>query len=141
MKNGFIAMGKSIAYFAVYFLTQIIVSIAFGIGLTAKLTMEFMESGEELDTSVMMIQVSEEIFDHAMLMTFIAGILTLFIYWLVCVIRKKKFTKEKLHKFVFGTREKLARRRCPLLSKKERYFSLRSLRDVHCMMVLPFFYV
>jgi len=82
------------AYFTVYFLTQIIVSIAFGIGLTAKLTIELMESGEELDTSAMMIQVSEEIVNHAMLMTFIAGIITLFIYWLVCVIRKKKFTKE-----------------------------------------------
>ena len=94
MKNGFIAIGKSMAYFAVYFLTQIIVSIAFGIGLTAKLTMELMESGEELDTSAMMIQVSEGIANHAMLMAFIAGVLTLFIYWLVCAIRKKKFTRE-----------------------------------------------
>ncbi len=31
----------------------------------------------------------------------------------------------------FGTSEKLGKRRCPLLSKNERYFSRKSLRDVH----------
>ena len=34
-----------------------------------------------------------------------------------------------------GIRGKLLRRRCPLLSKNERYFSLRSLRDVHCIIL------
>lgn len=94
MKNGLKAIGKSMVYFAVYLLTQIAVSIVFAIGLTARLTMELMAAGEELDTNQMMLQVSEEIINQAMLMTFIAGVITLFIYWIVFLIRKKKFKKE-----------------------------------------------
>jgi hypothetical protein len=32
-----------------------------------------------------------------------------------------------------GTRGKLGRRKCPFDSKKDRYFSLKSLREVHFM--------
>lgn len=94
MKEGLIAIGKSAVYFGVYFLTQIAVSVVFSIGLTAKLTRELMAAGEELDASVMMEQVTAEIMNQAMLMTLIAGVLALFIFWIVFLIRKKKFTKE-----------------------------------------------
>lgn len=53
-----------------------------------------MAAGEELDASVMMEQVTAEIMNQAMLMTLIAGVLALFIFWIVFLIRKKKFTKE-----------------------------------------------
>ena len=34
---------------------------------------------------------------------------------------------------LLGTREKLGSLKCPLLSKKERNFSLKSLSEVHCI--------
>jgi len=36
---------------------------------------------------------------------------------------------------LWGISGKEGRRRCPLDSKNERYFSLRSLRDVHCIIL------
>ena len=94
MKKSFIAIGKSAVYFSVYFLTQIMVSIVFSVGLTAKLTMDLMAADEELDTAVMMELVSVEILNYAMLMTFVAGIFALAIYWIAFLIRKKNFIKE-----------------------------------------------
>ena len=38
----------------------------------------------------------------------------------------------------FGTSEKLGRRKCPLLSKKLRYFSLSSFNPVHCIRSVSF---
>ena len=94
MKDSFIAIGKAVGYFAVYLFIQIGVSMLFSIGLTAKLTMEFMAVGEEPNANTMMFLVSEEIMNQAMFITFIAGVLTFLVYWLVCVLRKKKFLKE-----------------------------------------------
>jgi len=39
---------------------------------------------------------------------------------------------------LFGTSENEGRRRCPLLSKNERYFSLKSFNDVHFILKIPF---
>ena len=38
---------------------------------------------------------------------------------------------------LLGTSEKLGSRKCPLLSKKERYFSRKSLREVHFIIISP----
>ena len=38
---------------------------------------------------------------------------------------------------LFGIREKLGSLKCPLLSKNERYFSLKSFNDVHSIALLP----
>lgn len=94
MKKGFKAVGKAVAYFAVYLMTQLLVSIVYSTVLSTKMTMEIMAAGEELDVMAMTEALTAEVLNHAMEMTFIAGIVALLVYWLVFIIRKKKFAKE-----------------------------------------------
>lgn len=94
MKNGFKALGKAVAYFAVYLLVQVLVSMVFSTVISARMTMEMMASGEELDVMAMTDALMAEVMSKAMEMTFVAGLVTLLIFWIVFLIRKKKFTKE-----------------------------------------------
>lgn len=94
MKTSFKALGKAVAYFAVYLLVQVLVSTVFSTVISARMTMEMMASGEELDVIAMTDVLMAEVMSKAMEMTFIAGLVTLFIFWIVFLIRKKKFTKE-----------------------------------------------
>jgi len=94
MKQGFKAVGKALVYFGVYFLTQVLVSGVYSTVLSTKMTMEMMASGEELDVMAMTEALMEEVMGRAMEMTFVAGLVTLVIFGLVFLIRKKKFTKE-----------------------------------------------
>ena len=99
MKKGFKAVGKAVVYFAVYLLTQVIVSVVYSTVLTTQMTMEMMATGEELDMLAMTEAVTAELMGRLMEMTFVAGLATLLIFWLVFLIRRKKFTKEVcLHK-------------------------------------------
>ena len=94
MKKGFKAVGKAVLYFAVYLMTQVLVSIVYSTVLSTQMTMELMAAGEELDVMAMTEALTVEIMNHAMEMTFIAGVVALLVYWLVFIIRKKKFAKE-----------------------------------------------
>jgi len=94
MKNSFKALGKAVAYFAVYLLVQVLVSMVFSTVISARMTMEMMASGEELDVMAMTDALMAEVMSKAMEMTFVAGLVTLLIFWIVFLIRKKKFTKE-----------------------------------------------
>ena len=94
MKKGFKAIGKAAAYFGIYFLMQIVVSSVFSVSLSTKMTMEMMAAGEELDMIAMTEQLTAEIMSRAMEMTLIAGIFTLLVFWLIFIIRKKKFLAE-----------------------------------------------
>ena len=94
MKNSFKALGKAVAYFAVYLLVQVLVSTVFSAVISARMTMEMMASGEELDVMAMTDALMTEVMSKAMEMTFVAGLVTLLIFWIVFLIRKKKFTKE-----------------------------------------------
>lgn len=94
MKNAFQSIGKAAVYFFVYFLIQILVSVVFSAGLSVKMTMEKIDAGEVIDTTEMVELLNTAIMESAMLMTLIAGILVLFVFWLVFLIRKKKFTNE-----------------------------------------------
>ena len=94
MKTSFKALGKAVAYFAVYLLVQVLVSTVFSTVISARMTMEMMASGEELDVIAMTDVLMAEVMSKAMEMTFIAGLVTLFIFWIVFLIRKKKFIKE-----------------------------------------------
>ena len=99
MKKGFIAVGKAAMYFGVYLLTQVLVSVVYSTVLTTQMTMEIMAAGEELDVVTMTEMVAELMMGRLMEMTFVAGIVTLFIFWLVFLVRKKKFTREvAIHK-------------------------------------------
>lgn len=94
MKKGFKALGKAAAYFGMYFLVQIIVSMVYSIALSTKLTMEMMATGEELDMALLETQLMDAIMSEAMAMTLISGVIVLLLFWLVFLIRKKKFFKE-----------------------------------------------
>jgi len=93
MKQGFKAVGKALAYFSIYLLTQVLVSFVYSTVLSTKMTMEMMASGEELDVMAMTDALMAEVMGRAMEMTFVAGLVTLVIFGLVFLIRKKKFTK------------------------------------------------
>ena len=94
MKKGFKAVLKAVVYFGVYLLTQVLVSFVYSTVLTTQMTMELMAAGEELDVMAMAMEVTEVLMGRLMEMTFVAGLVTLLIFWLVFLIRKKKFTKE-----------------------------------------------
>ncbi len=100
MKKGFKAVLKAVVYFAVYLLTQVLVTFVYSTVLSTQMTMELMASGEEIDVLAMTMEVTEVLMGRLMEMTFVAGLVTLLIFWLVFLIRKKKFTKEvSLRKF------------------------------------------
>lgn len=94
MKKGFKAVGKAVMYFATYLLMQIIVSVVYSSVITTQMTMEMMAAGEEIDIMAMTAEVTELLMGRLMEMTFVAGIVTLVFFWLVFLIRRKKFTKE-----------------------------------------------
>ena len=94
MKKGFMAVGKAVMYFATYLLMQIIVSVVYSSVITTQMTMEMMAAGEEIDIMAMTAEVTELLMGRLMEMTFVAGIVTLVLFWLVFLIRRKKFTKE-----------------------------------------------
>ena len=94
MKKGFKAVGKAVVYFATYLLMQVIVSVVYSSVITTQMTMEIMAAGEEIDIMAMTAEVTELLMGRLMEMTFVAGIVTLVIFWLVFLIRRKKFTKE-----------------------------------------------
>ena len=101
MKKGFKAVGKAVMYFATYLLMQIIVSVVYSSVITTQMTMEMMAAGEEIDIMAMTAEVTELLMGRLMEMTFVAGIVTLVLFWLVFLIRRKKFTKEVcLRKFL-----------------------------------------
>ena len=94
MKKGFKAVGKAVVYFAVYLLMQVIVSVVYSSIITTQMTMEMMAAGEELDIAAMTTEVTELLMGRLMEMTFVAGVITLLLFWVVFLIRRKKFTKE-----------------------------------------------
>ena len=94
MKKGFKAVGKAVVYFGVYLLTQVLVSVVYSTVLSTQMTMEMMATGEELDVMAMTEALTAELMGRLMEMTFVAGLVTLLIFWLVFLIRKKKLTNE-----------------------------------------------
>lgn len=94
MKKGFKAVGKAVVYFAVYLLTQVLVSVVYSTVLSTQMTMEMMAAGEELDMMAMTETLTAELMGRLMEMTFVAGLVTLLIFWIRFAVRKKKLTKE-----------------------------------------------
>lgn len=96
MKNFFKSFGKAALYFAVYYVTQLIVSFVYGTIWSAGKTAELMAAGETVDA----MALSEQLVAHLMedqtllLLTFWSGVITLAIYWIRFAVRKKSFFKE-----------------------------------------------
>ena len=94
MKKGFVAIGKATIYFGVYFLVQIIVSMVYSVMLSTKLATEMLEMEGEINMPLLEDQLMEAIYGEALMMTLISGVIVLLLFWLVFLIRKKKFFKE-----------------------------------------------
>ena len=94
MKNFLKSIGKAALYFAVYFVTQLIVSFVYGTIWSAKKTAELMAAGETVDAMALTEQLATQIMDKATEMIFWAGIIALIIYWIRFAVRKKNFFKE-----------------------------------------------
>lgn len=87
-------LGKAFLYFLVYLAAQVVVSFGVTIVVSAQLTMETMAQGQQLDDAVLYEQVLARVMELSALVVIISGILALFIYWLIFVIRKKKLMSE-----------------------------------------------
>lgn len=99
MKNFFVALGKAILYFLVYFGLQMAVSIAFSMFYSISMYARLAATGDVTDTAEITRMITEKILEQSMTMTLISGILALLTYWIVFLIRKKKFAQEvKLRK-------------------------------------------
>ena len=94
MKNFFKATGKAILYFAVYIIVQLVISFTYGIVWTIIKIMELTASGQEPDNMLLTQQLTEQLLNDTMMLTFLTGAITLLIYWISFAIRKKKFLKE-----------------------------------------------
>jgi len=94
MKNFLKSIGKAALYFAVYFVTQLIVSFAYVTIWSAKITAEIIAAGETVDAMALSEQLMAQIMDKATEMIFWAGVMTLVIYWIRFAVRKKNFLKE-----------------------------------------------
>ena len=99
MKNFFVALGKAILYFLVYFGLQMAVSIAFSMFYSISMCARLAATGDVTDTAEITRMITEKILEQSMTMTLISGILALLTYWIMFLIRKKKFAQEvKLRK-------------------------------------------
>lgn len=94
MKNFIKSIGKAAAYFGVYFFVQIVIPFVYGVVWTVNEMAQLTATGEEINDLLLTEQLSAQIMDDAMAMTFGAGIVTLLIYWIRFAVRKKKFLKE-----------------------------------------------
>lgn len=94
MKNGFKSVGKAAVYYATYLLVQVLTSTVYSAVLSTKLVMDVMAAGEELDAVVLNAMLTEELMGRLMEITFVSGLVTLLLFWLIFVIRRKKFAGE-----------------------------------------------
>lgn len=88
MKNVFKAIGKAAFYFFVYFLIQMAVSFVYGIVLTVNISTEI------TDETLLAEQLTGSIMEQAMMMTFVSGVVTIIVFWIFFLIRRKSFLKE-----------------------------------------------
>ena len=94
MKNFFVALGKAILYFLVYFGLQMAVSIGFSMFYSISMYAKIATTGDVTDTAEITRMITEKILEQSMTMTLISGILALLTYWIVFLVRKKKFAQE-----------------------------------------------
>ena len=88
MKNSLKAIGKAAFYFLGYFLIQMAVSFVYGIVLTVNISTEI------TDATLLAEQLTGSIMEQAMMMTFISGAVTIIVFWIFFLIRRKSFLKE-----------------------------------------------
>lgn len=94
MKKFFKAFGKALLYLGAYLGSQVVVS--FGISLLIGVVISFKMVAEngEVDMISYMLAYNEAVSQGIYYILIVAGIVNIFIYWIVMLIRKKKLTKE-----------------------------------------------
>lgn len=93
MKNFLKGTGAAIGYFIVYFVINLLVIFIGGIYVGIKAG--FKAAGGTLDINLLTDYITNNIYENAMLFTLIAGIITLFVYYLI-IIAWKTPIKDKL---------------------------------------------
>lgn len=94
MKNFFKALGKALLYLGAYLGSQVVVS--FGISLLIGLVISFKMIAENGQVNMIqyMSEYNQAVSQGIYYILIVAGIVNIFIYWIVMLIRKKKLTKE-----------------------------------------------
>lgn len=92
--KGLKAIGKAAVYYVVYLLMQVLTSVVYSTILSAKITMDLMAAGDAPDVMAVTEALTQDLMGRLMEITFVSGIVTLLLFWLVFLIRRKKFTRE-----------------------------------------------
>ena len=94
MKKFFIGVGKAILYFGAYLGGQVVVSFGVIIVLATIAMMSVMKPDGTYDMTAYMDKFNEMLGGCMYVILIVAGILTILTFWIVTLIRKKKFLKE-----------------------------------------------
>ncbi len=94
MKKFFKAFGKALLYLGAYLGSQVVVS--FGISFLIGLVISFKLIAENGDVNMVqyMLEYNQALSQGIYYILIVSGIVNIFIYWIVMLIRKKKLTKE-----------------------------------------------
>lgn len=94
MKKFFKAFGKALLYLGAYLGSQVIVS--FGISFLIGLVISFKLIAENGNVNMVqyMLEYNQALSQGIYYILIVSGIVNIFIYWIVMLIRKKKLTKE-----------------------------------------------
>ncbi len=98
MKKFIIGLLKAIGYFAVYLVMQLVVNMVFAIVKAIPVAMKYAVGGNLLSDpnafSAYMDEVMQIVVDTAIPSVIVSGFLTVGLFWLIFVCRKKKITRE-----------------------------------------------
>lgn len=94
MKKFFIGLGKAVLYFGAYFGGQLVVSFGVSIILAVIAMISVMKPDGTYDMIAYTDKFNAMLNDWLYVIMIVAGILTILIFWIVTLIRKKKFMQE-----------------------------------------------
>ena len=93
MKKFFIGVGKAALYFGAYFGGQMVVSFGISMVLAVVAMLSVMKPDGTYDMTAYMNRFNVMLNDWLYVIMVISGILTILTFWIVTLIRKKKFLK------------------------------------------------
>lgn len=94
MKKFFIGVGKAALYFGTYFGGQLIISFGISIVLAVVAILSVMKPDGTYDMMAYMNKFNGMFSDWLYVIMIVSGILTILVFWIVTLIRKKKFMRE-----------------------------------------------
>lgn len=98
MKKFIIGLLKAIGYFAIYLVMQLVITVVFAIVKAIPVAMKYAVGGNLLSDpdafSAYMDEVMQIVIDTAIPSVIVSGFLTVGLFWLIFVCRKKKIARE-----------------------------------------------